>query len=589
MNSDNKSQASDSKQLQPRPAKKKYRYPARVRRRIFYTIVAALLIIILAVCIGSCNSHRSKQEMLSSDPFRLASNGEYNTLIKAYNLEDITPERKALIERALIDAVDNEIKNALSGDQKNFNKLISKIDKVQPLYDKYYYLADNKSKVKRYVSYYNSGREAFKAGNYGEGLKHFYMIPDDFLAGISAGNLSYLDLKNDAYNECMTQARNLYNSGQYEKCNDAAKSILSVYPDDKNAKNLVFSTTNLVEYTGNVEHIFFHPLIAYPNRAFQSADADVRLGQDNHMVTVTEFKNILNQLYENNYVIIDIHALCDITRSGTNVTVKQRTLMLPEGKKPIIISVDDLNYYSYMQRDGQVAKLILNENGDVVTYSVNDAGEEVISADNEIIPILNAFVEEHPDFVINGARGTIALTGYLGILGYRTDEPTWGGYEQELAGATEVVERLKETGWTFASHSQGHRHSNAISYDLFVNDTDRWEREVGSIVGDVDVYVYPFGEDVPVYDDKFAYLKKNGFVIFCSDAKVSVTDYGDTYMNQSRRAVDGVSFKDSRLYDIFNVPAIVDPVRPWYNDWSTTYWQTGEIPPASKYEIGEIY
>jgi hypothetical protein len=44
--------------------------------------------------------------------------------------------------------------------------------------------------------------------------------------------------------------------------------------------------------------------------------------------------------------------------------------MLPKGKKPIILSVDDVNYYAYMKRDGQVFKLILDDTGNVATYSV---------------------------------------------------------------------------------------------------------------------------------------------------------------------------------------------------------------------------
>ena len=38
------------------------------------------------------------------------------------------------------------------------------------------------------------------------------------------------------------------------------------------------------------------------------------------------------------------------------------------------------------------------------------------------VPILNKFIEEHPDFVYKNARPTLCLSGYNGILGYRTSQ-----------------------------------------------------------------------------------------------------------------------------------------------------------------------
>ena len=38
-----------------------------------------------------------------------------------------------------------------------------------------------------------------------------------------------------------------------------------------------------------------------------------------------------------------------------------------------------------------------------------------------MVPLIDRFVEEHPDFSYRGAKGIVALTGYNGILGYRTD------------------------------------------------------------------------------------------------------------------------------------------------------------------------
>ena len=49
-------------------------------------------------------------------------------------------------------------------------------------------------------------------------------------------------------------------------------------------------------YDGIVEHLFFHPVIAYPELAFDG-DAQEK-GLDDYMVTVDEFNRILQSVYD---------------------------------------------------------------------------------------------------------------------------------------------------------------------------------------------------------------------------------------------------------------------------------------------------
>ena len=93
-----------------------------------------------------------------------------------------------------------------------------------------------------------------------------------------------------------------------------------------------------------------------------------------------------------------------------------------------------------------------------------------------MVPLIDRFVEEHPDFSYRGAKGIVALTGYNGILGYRTDS----SYETrpddldadkvkwldehpdfdlntEREGAAKVAQAMKDEGWLFASHTWGHQ------------------------------------------------------------------------------------------------------------------------------------
>ena len=174
-----------------------------------------------------------------------------------------------------------------------------------------------------------------------------------------------------------------------------------------------------VAWDGIVEHLFFHPVVAYPELAFDG-DAQAN-GIDDYMVTVDEYDKILQSVYDKGYVLVDIGDVWSATtgEDGAPKMVKN-TLYLPEGKKPLILSYDDTNYYDYMLQNGFAYKLILGEDGKIASWGKDPQGNEVVSRDLDAIPILDKFVEEHPDFSPFGAKGCLSLTGYQGILGYRT-------------------------------------------------------------------------------------------------------------------------------------------------------------------------
>ena len=318
----------------------------------------------------------------------------------------------------------------------------------------------------------------------------------------------------------------------------------------------------LADWTGGIEHIFFHPLVAYPQLAF---DGDsLSQGYDDWFVTVDEFKKILDSLYAKGYILVDINALIDTSAappsSGTSIKVTRARLMLPDGKKPLVLSVDDLNYYDYMRKNGDNYKLVLDQNGDVAAYSKDPLGNEVISRDNEIIPIVDNFVSQHPDFSLNGAKGTICETGYEGVLGYRTDLLDSPTYARDKADAMAVVARLKATGWNFASHGYFHRHMNGISYSSFVEDTDRWLKEVAPIIGQTQVFVYPFGEFVDSDTTKFAYLEKKGFRIYCGVGIKIYNRWAADHLYMDRADIDGYAMRNHKadISRFFDPDAVLD-------------------------------
>ena len=280
-------------------------------------------------------------------------------------------------------------------------------------------------------------------------------------------------------------------------------------------------------YDGVVEHLFFHPVVAYPELAF---DGDYKSdGIDDWMVTAGEYLKILQSVYDKGYVLVDI-ADCwsEQTDEAGQVRMVKNTLYLPEGKKPLILSYDDVNYYEYMLTNGFTYKLILGEDGKIWSYGLDPAGNEVVSRDLDAVTILDKFVEEHPDFSPFGAKGCLSLTGYEGILGYRTqtDRETWTpereeNRQREIEAVKPIVAELKRTGWTFGSHTWGHISLNSRTTEVVQADMQKWFDEVGSLVGDTTVLFYPFGgrldgDDVRQTGPAFTWMQQQGFRIFCS-------------------------------------------------------------------------
>ncbi|MGB4610776.1 MAG: polysaccharide deacetylase [Saccharofermentanales bacterium] len=362
---------------------------------------------------------------------------------------------------------------------------------------------------------------------------------------------------------------------------DRALKLLEKYPDQndervvglnldiKNGKNNAVLKNPLENM-----HIFFHSLIYDTSKAF---DDDYKSGGYNQfMTTCLEFDRILEQLYERDYVLVAMHDLAKLeTDENGNQVMVPGEIYLPENKKLLVLSVDDVNYYEYMAEDGFANKLVLDQNGNVTCSMINDQGMTVLG-DYDVVPILDKFIENHPDFSYRGAKGILALTGYEGALGYRTDESYRDlnpNYDADIAEAKKVAQALRDTGWEFASHSWGHLDMNTITFESFQQDADLWEKNVLPIIGETDIMIYPFGspfswsiEDYNYDNQRFAYLKQKGFDYFCTvdGSKNYTTSIKDDFLLQGRRNLDGyrMYYNPELLDDLIDTDYVLDETRP---------------------------
>lgn len=142
------------------------------------------------------------------------------------------------------------------------------------------------------------------------------------------------------------------------------QEVIQIYKSEANpdpSPELESRAAELVAYNGIVEHIFFHPLITYPKLAFDSDS--LSKGYNDWFTTVPEFKRILESLYKKGFILVHLEDVFEEKTVDGRKIIGKRTLMLPKGKKPLVISIDDLNYYSYMIDNGNVFKLVLDAEG----------------------------------------------------------------------------------------------------------------------------------------------------------------------------------------------------------------------------------
>jgi len=332
-----------------------------------------------------------------------------------------------------------------------------------------------------------------------------------------------------------------------------------------------------------VEHIFFHPVIAYPQWAFHDCGAteSEKAGLDDWMVTVDEYNAILQSIYDNDYILVNMNDVwSEYTTENGETRMRRNTLMIPEGKKPLIFSFDDVNYYDYMLEQGFTSKLVIGDDGNIWAECTNPYTQETfLTQDLDAITILDKFVEEHPDFSLNGVKGCLCLTGHQGILGYRTQNdidigendparPAFDAARQaEIDAVKPVIQRLKETGWYFGSHTWGHLRLSTNSMESIQRDTNRWLEEVGSLVGPTQLLFYPHGarpdgdhDQDESYGPQFKWLQSKGFRIFAS---VGIESYSQVKSTISavicdRLHPDGTTLRWSRkrylqFYDAWDI------------------------------------
>ena len=308
----------------------------------------------------------------------------------------------------------------------------------------------------------------------------------------------------------------------------------------------------LVPYEGELRHIFFHSLIVYPEMIFKDLSTPMG-GYNSGFAEKAELERILPQLYERGYVLYDLNACYE----KVDGRMRRKEILLPEGKMPLILSVDDV---AYAYGAGYASRLYVDDTGALLYEVPNPQGGTDVCSDGDVMGVVDAFVRVYPDFAWRGHKGTIALTGFQGAFGYPSyDDPA------NAAQIKAVAEALKADGWSFASHSYTHNSGQYGFWGAGCNpaniyyDINKWVDRVTPCIGPTNLFIAPFGARVT--GEALQHVLDAGFDIYCTVDSHVVNELFDDYALMSRIEIGGYSMRKyvpllNELF--FNVDEVFD-------------------------------
>lgn len=324
-------------------------------------------------------------------------------------------------------------------------------------------------------------------------------------------------------------------------------------------------------------------LIADPQRAFSHETYQTSFR--NNFITTTEFSKILQQLYENGYILVslDDFITTSYAEDGTEIYTP-KPMYLPNGKRPLLLTQTNVNYNIYLiDSDGDklpdaggggfASRMIVGSDGNITCEMVDRDGNTVTGA-YDLVPILNEFVAQHPDFSYKGAKALLAMTGYNGLFGHRTNAGAvedFGevAYEDATYNATLIQSILMDDGYDFACYTYENIGYGESGLSEIQADLTNWNNEVVPLLGPTNVLVYAQMSDIteePVYSgEKYEALYNAGFRYFLgfSDEGAMHADVTDNYVRVDRLLVTGANLTQHPGWfeAIFDASSVLDSAR----------------------------
>ena len=386
----------------------------------------------------------------------------------------------------------------------------------------------------------------------------------------------------------LMQAEDMAAGFDYEGAIAALNSFegdMKKYPevyDKLVAYESAFNNTVVWDDPSSIPNLSFQLLIADPSRAFSNSSYGYSINKN--FITTEEFSKILQQLFDNGYILVDFDDFVTVETGADGLPAyKAKSLRLPNGKKPIMLTQTNVNYNYYLiDSDGDkipdkngcgFASKLLWDGSKFICEMVDASGQTVTGA-YDLVPILEDFIEKHPSFSYKGARATLALTGYNGLFGHRTHANAASIFGDEktraaIQNATTVAEELQNHGYKLSCYTYENIPYGTSSLTEIQTDMNAWTNEVIPILGNFDIFTFAQLTDITGEEtyagDKYETLKSMGFryyLGFCEDGKPWATIAPD-YVRQGRIMVTGanLAYHSDWFISLFDPTMVLDTNR----------------------------
>ena len=392
---------------------------------------------------------------------------------------------------------------------------------------------------------------------------------------------SAAQLQEQQIQAAINEADRLAAGYDYEAAIDTLKAAGDISANKELAakhSEYVNAQTGLLEYKNisEIPNLSFHVLIHDLARAMADDD-DLAGSYNKNFVSTGEFTQILNNLYNNGYVLVDFDSFVDVNKDlNGNDQFYAGSLWLPADKKPVMITETMVNYYDYMvddnkdgtpdaQGDGFANKLVVDGSGNIKAEYVDSNGQ-TLTGNYDLVPILEDFIKEHPDFSYRGARAILAVSGHQGIFGYRLNTSYIASkgqdyYDTQKEGALKIVNALRDKGYTIACYTYsdipyGGKDAKQIAADL-----ESWTKQIVEVIGTVDTFVFAKKSAITDYSGSvFDVMQTSGFRYYISQGTQPWAEVNTSYVRQNRLMVTGENmfWYPDQFKAMFDCAAIVD-------------------------------
>lgn len=316
-------------------------------------------------------------------------------------------------------------------------------------------------------------------------------------------------------------------SGQYYTAKKKIAELSPLFASEAKFKTLqskvqALNLPELVEYSGPVYAVNLLPLVRHPQVAMNSA---LRKFYMQKVLPQESALAVLTSLHSRGFVLVN--PLKQLDKNG-----KFRPWLLPAGKKPLVLTINGMNYDNVRMVSGSFKNLAV-VNGRRVSQSIAPDGSVLVEEDAEITGLVDRFVKSNTDFSFDGARGIIALSGRKPTFGYVTTTKQMRAINAELAEqqkplydvsednlklqqrqAKAVADTLKAEGWIFASAGYDIKKFDDLSSTELKQDLDLWRETMVPVIGDTHIFSF-LGIGAPGWEDaKLQLLKNSSYFAF---------------------------------------------------------------------------